>query len=205
MNTLLREDEYSHKGLDRAALINKTIIESNDYRRKFDNATDSPALNKLLYDLAKELLYKRSGTRYESMRWIDGDSLEVIAEFDSMGSIPELTGADHELKVEYGENVLHKLSGHNNIVVLHNHPNSTAPSAGDFNSAYKRGYSLGFVVTHDGRLFRYTSSHLISNSTYEVYWQEFVDDGYDEVDAQIKAIRKFEANNDIRFTEVFRK
>jgi proteasome lid subunit RPN8/RPN11 len=201
---VVREDEYSHKGIDRGAQIDKNLIESNEYRRKFDNATDNPKVNKVLYDLAKEMLFYRSGTRYESMRWIDGDTGEVIYKFDSMGNIPELTGADHELKVEYGENVLHKLSGHNNIIVIHNHPNSTAPSAGDFNSAIKHGYSAGFVVTHNGRVFKYTSNQQISDSVYDITWQKYHNRGYDEIEAQIMTLRQFMRDADITYEEVHR-
>jgi hypothetical protein len=198
----MREDEYSHKGIDRAAQIDKKLIESNSYRRKFDMATDNPQVNKTLYDSAKALLYDRSGTRYESMRWIDGDSGDIITEFDSMGRLPELTGKDHELKVSYGDSVLHKLKGHNNIVVIHNHPNSTAPSAGDFNSAFLHGYSLGFVVTHNGRVFKYTSNESISDILYAKYWQRYVDQHYDDVEAQKKAIFDISRNFNITFEEV---
>jgi hypothetical protein len=198
----LREDELSHKGIDKATQINKAMIDSNEYRRKFDNATENPKINKILYDCAKEILYNRSGTRYESMRWINGDTGEIIAKFDSMGNTPDLSGAEHELKVEYGESVLHKLSGHNNVITIHNHPNSTAPSAGDFNSAYKHGYNTGFVVTHDGRVFKYSSNEAISDIIYEKYWQNFIDEHYDEVNAQKMAIDKIAQNAKIIFKEI---
>ncbi|MDR0946212.1 MAG: hypothetical protein LBM87_00495 [Ruminococcus sp.] len=205
MNSLInekREDEYSHKGIDRAALIDKSVIESSDYKRKFDNATENPQVNKTLYTSAKEMLYDRSGTHYESMRWIDGETGEIIAKFDNMGRIDALSGKDHELKVEYGANTLHKLKGHNNIIVIHNHPNSSAPSAGDFNSAFVRGYALGFVATHDGRLFKYSSAELISEILYTKYWQRNIARHYDEVDAQIIAIKELSRNLKITFKEV---
>jgi proteasome lid subunit RPN8/RPN11 len=198
----VREDELSHKGVDRAVQINRTIIDSNDYRRKFDNATDNPKLNKTLYECAKEILYDRSGTHYESMYWIDGGTGEIITSFDIMGKIPALTGKEHELVVEYTDRVLHKLKGHNNVVVIHNHPNSTAPSAGDLNSANDHGYSLGFVAAHDGRLFKYSSNQEINVTMYDLYWTELCNDGFDETIAQIKAIEKIARNADIFVTEV---
>jgi hypothetical protein len=200
----VREDEYSHKGVHRDTLIDKKYIESSVYRRKFDNATNNTKLGKLLYDLAKEMLYARSGTRYESMCFIDGETTEIITKFDSMGKLPELTGADHELKVEYGDSVLHKLRGHNNIVTIHNHPNSTAPSAGDFNSAFKHGYTTCFVVTHNGRVFRYSSHEEISDSIYLTYWDEFVSQGYSNIEAQIKAIQSMANVSKIKIMEVLK-
>jgi hypothetical protein len=199
------EDEYGHRGIEKALQINKAVIDSNDYRRKFDNATDNPKLNKTLYDVAKAILYDRSGTRYESMYWIDGDTGRVITSFTLMGRSWNLTGKIYELRVKYGWKVLHKLKGYNNIIVIHNHPNSTAPSPGDFNSAYRHKYKIGFVVTHDGRLFKYTSGDFINEALFDLNWQEYYVIGYDEIEAQIKTITKFAKDFNITFEEVFRK
>jgi hypothetical protein len=198
------EDEYGHRGIEKALQINKTLIDGNEYRRKFDNATPDPRVNKTLYEKAKEILHDRSGTRYESMCWIDGDTGKVIFTFSDMGRLPGLTGQDHEYKVEYSDNILHRLRGYNNIIVLHNHPNSTAPSAGDFNSACDHGYAMGFVVTHDGRVFSYSSRKQISDRIYNNYWLEFSDIYLDHVEAQIKAIEKIGVNADITIKELFR-
>jgi hypothetical protein len=198
----VREDENSHKNIDRATQIDKSVIESNEYRRKFDNATDNPKVNKLLYESAKEILFDRSGTHYESMYWIDGDTGKIITKFTIMGRTSGLMGKDHELKVEYGENVYHKIKDIHNIITIHNHPNSTAPSAGDFNSAFKHNYSLCFVITHNGRVFKYNSDEAISDIIYEKYWQYYIDLKYDDLEAQRKAIEKLSQNADIMFSEV---
>jgi hypothetical protein len=200
--TLLREDEYGHKGIDKNTLIKRAVVDSGDYRRKYDNATENPKVNKALYDSAKFILNDRSGSHYESMRWIDGNTGKIIASFDSMGRLPELTGEEHEMKVEYGANIINKLKGYNNIIVIHNHPNSTAPSAGDLNSACDRGYSLGFVACHDGRVFKYRSNQKISLSIYDTYWADYRSEGLEVVNAQMKAIQKIANNSDIYVTEV---
>jgi hypothetical protein len=198
------EIELSHKGIHRETQINKAMIESNEYRRKFDNATDNAKVNKVLYESAKEMLYARSGSRYESMRWIDGDSGEIIACYDNMGNIPELTGNEHELKVEYPDSLIQKFSGHNNIIVIHNHPNSSAPSVGDFNSMFTHKYKIGFVVTHDGRVFKYTSQEEINSVIYYKYWQRYIGQHFEEIDAQIMAINDLSRNFEITFEEVKR-
>jgi hypothetical protein len=201
----MREDEYSHKNIDRATQIDKKLIESNDYRRKFDNATDNQKINKVLYESAKEILFDRSGTHYESMYWIDGETGKIITKFENMGRVEGLIGTKHELKVEYDENFLHKIKNINKIITLHNHPNSGAPSAGDFNSAFKHGYHCGFVVAHNGRVYKYSSGEPISDIIYEKYWQSYIDKNFDELTAQQKAIEKISQNADITFTEVLRK
>lgn len=72
--------EYQRYGRNKTTLVNKTYIESGEYRRKFDNATDNPAVNKMLYDKSKEALKHRSGTVFEDMYWIDSESGKLLLE-----------------------------------------------------------------------------------------------------------------------------
>ena len=41
--------------------------ESGAFRRKFDSLTDDHKLARLLYEISKEMLFHRSGTRIEDM------------------------------------------------------------------------------------------------------------------------------------------
>ncbi|MDE6709376.1 MAG: hypothetical protein K2J76_02675, partial [Oscillospiraceae bacterium] len=70
--------EYQRYGRNKDTLINKTYIDSGEYRRKFDNITDNPEINKALYDCAKTALKHRSGTEFEDMYWIDGGTGEIL-------------------------------------------------------------------------------------------------------------------------------
>jgi hypothetical protein len=200
----MREDEYSHKGIDRMTQIDRTVIDGNEFRRKFDKATDNPLVNRALYNAAKEVLYDRSGTLYESMYWIDGDTGKVITKFDSMGKIRRLTGEKHKLKVEYGEAVIKKVSKFENIVTIHNHPNSTAPSTEDINSAFIHNYRVGFTVSHNGSVYKYTVDELIDTLLYEQYFGAYLyqNPGAEIVNAQIEAFRKIAVNAKINVFEV---
>lgn len=198
----MREDEYSHKGIDRSTQIDKKTIESNSYRRKFDKATDNPIVNKQLYDIAKEILYDRSGSRYESMYWIDGNNGNIISKFDSMGKSDKLIGKEHEFKVEYSNATLNKIREYDNVIVLHNHPNSTAPSVGDLNSAYSHNYSIGFSVSHDGRVFKYISRQIIIPKLYELLVKDLTTEGFEFTEAQMKAFEEISRNFNIIVIEV---
>ena len=46
---------------------------------QFDKISRDMKLNKLLYQIAKEMLHHRSGTLYEDMYWIDLTSLKIVA------------------------------------------------------------------------------------------------------------------------------
>ena len=43
------------------------------------------------------------------------------------------------------------------LVAFHNHPASMPPSDGDLNAAMQNGYGVGYVLCHDGKIFRYTA------------------------------------------------
>ena len=60
--------ENQRYGRNKETIVNKTYLESGEYRRKFDNATDTANVNKSLYDCSKTALKHRSGTAYEGFR-----------------------------------------------------------------------------------------------------------------------------------------
>ena len=41
------------------------------------------------------------------------------------------------------------------LIGIHNHPESSTPSGGDYESFYVRGYSQAFIVCHNGDLYEY--------------------------------------------------
>ena len=71
--------ENQRYGRNKSTLVNKTYIESGDYRRKFDKISNNQDVNRVLYNKSKEMLEHRSGTLFEDMYWIDGETGEVIA------------------------------------------------------------------------------------------------------------------------------
>ena len=44
--------EYQRYGRNKETLVNKTYIESGEYRRKFDKISDNAEVNKALYNAA---------------------------------------------------------------------------------------------------------------------------------------------------------
>ena len=74
-NVVLENQRY---GRNKDTIVNKSYIDGGEYKRKFDNATDNPNVNKSLYDCAKSALKHRSGTIYEDMYWIDMDTGKII-------------------------------------------------------------------------------------------------------------------------------
>ena len=118
-------------------MINHTYISSGEYRKKFDEISMSPKLNRLLYQVSKKMLEHRSGTEFEDMYWIDPESVTIVA---------EETESSSEGKIRYTENLISKIRKYNNLITLHSHPNSFPPSINDLNSNYYNHYDIGIIV-----------------------------------------------------------
>jgi hypothetical protein len=185
--------ENQRYGRNKNTLIDKSYIDSGEYRRKFDKATESPEINKTLYDCAKKALKHRSGTLYEDMYWIDGNTGQIIF---------SVTDSTDERAIIYTDKIRHTIKNRENIITLHTHPSSMPPSISDFNSCCENGYIMGFIACHDGKLFRYSSNQKISETLYNLYVGDYRDEKLEEFEAQLQALNKIKENHMINFTEV---
>lgn len=190
---LEKEDEEQRYGRNKDTAINRTYINSGDYRKKFDEISSSPKLNRLLYRLSKKMLEHRSGTGFEDMYWIDPASITIVA---------EETESSSEGKIEYAEKLISKIKKYNNLITLHSHPNSYPPSINDLNSNYYNHYDIGIVVCHDGRIFVYSSKQAINEDYYKLTIEKYLKSGYNEYEAQMYALEKLQEKFDIEVKEV---
>ena len=186
------EDEEQRYGRNKDTVINRTYINSGEYRKKFDGISASPKLNRLLYQLSKRMLEHRSGTKYEDMYWIDPKSVTIIA---------EETESSSEGKIEYTDSVISKIQQYNNLITLHSHPNSFPPSINDLNSNYYNHYDIGIIICHDGKVFIYSSKEEINEDYYKLTVEEYLKNGYNEYEAQISALKELQAKFDIEVKE----
>ena len=139
------EDEGQRYGRNKDTAINHTYINSGSYRRKFDFISNSPDLNRLIFQLSKKMLEHRSGTKFEDMYWIDAAHRRVIA---------KETESCSEEQIVYSNSIRSKISKYENLITLHSHPNSYPPSINDLNSNFINHYGLGIVACHDGKIFK---------------------------------------------------
>ncbi|MCM1436257.1 MAG: phage minor capsid protein, partial [Ruminococcus flavefaciens] len=185
--------ENQRYGRNKTTLVNKTYIESGEYKRKYDNATDNQEVNKTLYDCAKTALKHRSGTVFEDMYWIDSETGRIAL---------SVTDSTDERAIIYTDKIRNTIKNNKNIVTLHTHPSSMPPSISDLNSCCANKYKIGFVACHDGRVFGYTSNTVVNEQIYNMYIQRYTKDGYDEFDAQLKALERLSESFDIKVWEV---
>ena len=191
MNLLSKEEQ--RYGRNKETVINRSYIESGEYRKKFDRISDNAELNKLLYQLAKKMLLHRSGTLYEDMYWIDPDTLEVVA---------SETNCELEQKVFYSKATRKAISNKKGLITIHSHPNSFPPSLEDFNSNFGHENGMGIVCGHDGSIYVYWAKEVVQKEKC-IYWHKKYYNLYkDETVAQQQVWKELQKINEIYFEEV---
>ena len=105
--------------------VNRKLVNSYDYHRKFDNITTHKAANESIYQQSKRILENQDGTEYERMVVVDYRTGSVVA--DNIEST-----VNNKLKTGFTEEQYQKVINHKgNTVIIHNHPGSTRPSGKD--------------------------------------------------------------------------
>ena len=131
-----------------STIINKDVIKSPKYRRRFNNVSDDDRVNRAAWQSAKEMLEHRSGTRYEDIAFIDYSTGKTKI---NKGYHKENTAKPNKPMMEMLEN-----SSPNTIIAIHNHPGSSVPSLADLVVCANRGYMFGLVACHDGKIYKYS-------------------------------------------------
>ncbi|OON99145.1 MAG: hypothetical protein ATN35_01995 [Epulopiscium sp. Nele67-Bin004] len=147
--------------------VNRNLVNSKQYHDKFENLTTSKLTNEAIYQAAMQMLEHRDGTNYEDLVALDARTGKIIAINDK--STKE--GATGFTKEQYDACVEHT----GNIILLHNHPNSSRPSYADIKSIFNTPIiSASIVVGHDG------SVYMIDNSNRTKDLQGFYEKSYQE-------------------------
>lgn len=128
--------------------INLDYINSEAYANKFKKISKDNELNNLIYNKSIELLRNNNNSDTEGLCIITVPNKQVLlnvrGERDALGV--ELSKKQSSIvkncKME--------------MVGIHNHPTNLLPNGSDFTAAGYRGYKYGIVVTHDGRIYKYS-------------------------------------------------
>ena len=178
--------------------VRKEIIQSPEYSRKFSRISGNTAVNETIRAQAKSMLIHNSGTYSETVSFIDADTGTLIM---------RKNGRRNALEVALSEKEKAKIKGYaGRIIAVHNHPTNILPTGSDFVAASARGYEYGIVVTHDGRIYKYTGptkivsartlDKVIDNHTRMVYSEDEVTAGFE------KALNQLRKEYGITWTEI---
>lgn len=145
--------------------------------------------------MRKVCLGTRGTDPVNRMYWIDGNSGEVVAKIVDQS-------VDVKHKIIYTDAVKNAIKDYPNLITLHTHPSSMPPSPDDFNTFFQKNYSISLVICHDGTVYQYRSSQMISEELFGLYMKGYIESGYDERNAQIMTLTRIKRNYDIDFWEV---
>ena len=135
----------------RASLeVDKARIDSKGYKRAVKEAFGGNPPDTALADI-RRILRHRSGTPYEDLYAYDVTNGKRLA---------SVTTSEVEREVRASKKMKRRIKGAIDsgaeVVMLHNHPGSSIPSAADIASLKASGSSFGVIACHDGSLYRYS-------------------------------------------------
>lgn len=129
-------------------VVNKKMLKSSQYRRKFENVSEDTKLNRTAWKVSQRMLEHRSGSRYEDLAFIDSISGKSI--------VNESYDAESKAKPSKAMLKMLKDADHGTIIAIHNHPGSSVPSLADLMACVKRGYYFGLIACHNGKIYKYS-------------------------------------------------
>lgn len=138
-----------NNGKENNYTVNYSAINKKEYHDKFDGLTQYKNTDEALYREAIIMLRRRNGTEYEDLVALDYSSGELLVKNDTAsGMFTFRTGFDSQQEQELKERKRF-------FELLHNHPNSSAPSTGDIRGLFNREYACATtVVCHNGTIYR---------------------------------------------------
>lgn len=149
--------------------VNADLVNTKEYHDKFEEISSHKAVDENIYQESMEILSERNGTDFESLVAIDSRTGEVIVKNSSLG-ISGKTAFDFE---QYNK----CLSNENDIILIHNHPNSSRPSYTDIKTLFDNtNISSSIVACHDGTVYKlYNPNRQIGiDKTYEVAYNDAI-------------------------------
>lgn len=174
--------------------VDLEYIRSPKYRKKFEQITDNPEVNRSIYQRAKAMLTHRNGTNYEDMYLLDSASGHIVG---------MQTSSKTDYEVVYNDSLQDaiKKSDPYSLISIHNHPTNIPPSGSDFASAGFRKYRMGIIACHNGDVYVYqVGSKPFSGSLFDETVEKYRKRGYtNDVDASIKALEQFETDYGIKW------
>ena len=172
-------------------------INSDAFRKKFNKLTNNTAVNEKLRDYAIAMLTHRKGTDGEDLYLINTDGellLRKIAGKNEFGV---------ELSIEEVEELRKKYFGE--IIGIHNHPTNVYPTGSDFAAMGYRGYKFGIIVTHSGKVYKYTcGSKPFLPHLFDARVDKYMENPYNlELEkAHAKVLKEFEEEYGITWMEI---
>ena len=139
------------------AKVSPDLVNSKEFKAKFNNITGNPKVDRQLYKHAKSALTHRSGTY--------GEDLYLVSIIDGSTKLKHTSSKEYLGVTPTSE--LHKALEDNapgSLIAIHNHPSNIPPTGSDFSTSYTREYAGGLVALHNGEVYYYKHGHSSFNA-----------------------------------------
>ena len=142
------KEESKPKYLYKDTVVKKSLLKSSAYRKKFNQISDSTKINRIAWNISKDILKHRSGTRFEDLAFINIVNGQYAVNKDYE--------VENKAKMNKPMKQLLEESESGTIIAIHNHPGSSVPSIPDIRACIQRGYKKGIIACHDGKVYVYS-------------------------------------------------
>ncbi len=146
------EQEYGVSYGDTTA--NEGRIKKASWGRRFSGAVPSKKVRRQVVRYARKAVLDNSGTYYESMYLIDGETGAKIAAIDKPGE--KIERGIHYTE-EFKKKLEEAVQAGRKVIAIHNHPEGYPPSGDDFRKSFENGYSQGFAIGANGQIYAYNN------------------------------------------------
>lgn len=144
-----RESEESKKKYKYAdTVVKKSLLTSSEYRKKFNQVSGNSKVNRRAWNISKDMLNHRSGTRFEDLAFIN-----VV---NGQYAVNKAYDVESKAKMNKPMKQLLEESESGTVIAIHNHPGSSVPSIPDIRVCIQRGYKKGIIACHDGKVYIYS-------------------------------------------------
>lgn len=127
--------------------INREVIDSNEYKKKFNGITNKSKVDEAIHKYAKAALYHRDGTNREDLYILSNSTGDILGK--------NITSTE-PFGVSINDSVRKAIINHQgDLIGMHTHFDDTPPTGSDFETAFKRRYNLGVVVNATGDVYLY--------------------------------------------------
>lgn len=128
--------------------MKKSLLTSSEYRKKFNQVSGNSKVNRRAWNISKDMLSHRSGTKFEDLAFINvvNGKYAVNKDYD----VESKANMNKQMKQLLEE------SEPETIITIHNHPGSSVPSIPDIRVCIQRGYKKGIIACHDGKVYIYS-------------------------------------------------
>ena len=175
--------------------VDLEYLKSEEYKNKFKGITGNQKVDEQLYKQSKAMLTHRNGTDKEDLCLIDSMTGKIAG---------RQSNSKVDFSVEYNNSIKNAIKDNprDTLISIHNHSTNNPPTGSDLVSNGSKGYRLGIVVTHNGRVFTYKSGKIpFTVNSFGKQADKYRGLGYSEFDAIIHTLSDYKQHYGIEWSE----